>query len=240
MLQGDGTPSAPQAPTGQQDDSIQPIEQQTEEEIEFNKLSGSAQERFRDALNGRRAAEERAAFFEQQLKTPSAQNSLLPDQKQAVETLAQFGIATDDKVKTEVGNAVNQIRWELKNASLQQRYTGVNGEPQYDATEVENYMRTHPQYASYDPEDVFKYKMYKDEFENLGGEKPAKKQSSSLKPTRAQNQQPQSGDITWLMDRIDPKKYQDADEYAETHKDEINAAIKDHTMQFKDVNFSGQ
>lgn len=239
MLQGEDTPSASQAQTqGQQDDSIQRIEQQTEEEIEFNKLSGPAQERFRSALVRARDAEERLRELESQRFVPQQpQNTLAPDQKQAIDTLSQFGIATDEKVDTKVNEGINKVLNQLKTQSLETKYSGQDGTPQFVREEVEDFVRTHPQYKAYDPEDVFRYKMYPDEFASAGTRQTTKPHTSSFKPTKSSPQANPFADMDALQARL---AQPDGDEYYEAHKDEINAAVATHTQKFKGVNFGGQ
>ena len=233
MLQGDGTPAAPQAGTDQQVDPIQPIEQQSEEEVEFSKLSGSAQERVRELVRRAKDAEERA----QQAYTPPppAPAPLAFDQKQAIETLSGFGISTDDKVDNKIAEGINQVRWELRNTNLQQKYSGENSEPKYDPSEVEDYIRTHPQYRYYDPEEVFKFKMFPDEFSNVEATKP-KPKASSLRPTKALTRQ-DALTPEYIEERL---KAEDADTWYEANKDEINKVVYNHTQQFKGTNFGGK
>lgn len=238
MLQGEDTPSASQAQTlGQQDDSIQRIEQQTEEEIEFNKLSGSTQERIKKLIRDKQEAEARA-YQQAPSYVPPAPNTLAPDQKQAIDTLRQFGITTKDDVKEEVNQGLNQIKWELKNQTLESKYSGSDGTPKYDREEVEDYMRSHPQYQYYDPEDVFKYKMFPDEFSAAGTQQaPSRQKTSSLKPVKSNPQVNAFSDIDTLQRRLAEP---DGDEYYEAHKDEINRAVAEHTQKFKGTNFGGQ
>lgn len=244
MLQGEGTPPASPAQNIQQDDSseIRPIEQQTEEEVEFSKLSGSAQDRFRTALRRARDAEERLTNLESQRPTymPPPGPGLMPEQKQAIDTLSGFGISTDEKVDRKISEGINSVRWELKMQNLEGRYDGSNDVPKFSREEVEDYVRTHPQYDRYDPEDVFKMKMYPDEFLNLELAKrgtPAKTRAGSLKPTRA-TAAGQQGALTpeYIEERL---KQSDGDDWYDANKDEINKVVYNHTMQFKGSNFSG-
>lgn len=237
MLQGEDTPYASQAQTeGQQLDSTQvrPIEQQTEEEIEFNRLSGSTQDRIRELFKRAREAENKLGSV-QQTYIPPAPNTVTADQRQALETLSQFGVATDDKVDAKVNGAVNQIKQELKFQNLEQKYSGRNGEPKFDREEVEDYMKSHPQYQYYDPEDVFKYKMFPDELSETQTQ-TAKPRTSSLKPTKAQTRQ-DALTPEFIEERL---KQADGDEWYEANKDEINKVVYNHTQQFKGTNFGGQ
>ncbi len=237
MLQGDDTTQGVTSQTdGQQTDSTQatrPVEQQTDEEVEFNKLTGHTQDRFRELL--RRAKEAEAKLGTQQTYVPTAPNMVTPDQEQAVETLSKFGIATDKKVDEKVSAGLNQIKWELRQANLEQKYVGQDGEPKFDREEVEDYMRSHPQYQYYDPEDVFKYKMFPDEFSGQS-QQTTKTRTSSLRPTKAQTRQ-DALTPDFIEERL---KQADGAEWYDAHLDEINAVVKNYTNQFKGKNLSGQ
>lgn len=234
MLQGDDTtPASPAQTEGQ------PIEQQSDEEVEFNSLSGSAQERVRELVRRAREAElekERLSSQHQNSYVPPAPNTLAPDQRQAIETLSQFGIATDDKVEKKVAETFNQIRWEMENQRLASKYAGSNGEPQYVREEVEDYIRNHPQYSGYAPEDVFRYKMYPDEISRWESESkgtPQRSRTSSFRPTKSQSQ---SSNAITPENVEEMVKSHDQDWYDE-HIEEINKAVAQHTGQFRNKDF---
>ena len=231
MLDGNDAPSASSAQDGQQGDSMQgnPIEQQPEE-VEFNKLSGGTQDRIKSIWARARAAEE--ALESERTARPSyvppAPGALAPDQETAIRTLENFGIATDQKVDRKLGEVTNRILWEMEQKRLEEKYTGSNGEPQYIKDEVEDYIRKHPQYSGYAAEDVFKYKMFPEEFENMGTQKPVKR-TSSLRPTKAQVM-----DETLTPEYIEKRLQQpDGQQWYNDHLDEINNVVKNHTLQFK-------
>lgn len=232
MLQGsDQTPASPAQIGGQGDDLTQdnPVGQQTPEEIEFNKLSGSAQERIRKLVQRAREAEEKSQnTFSPPPPPPGFANlQRNPEVDDAVRKLSEVGIATDEKVDKKLSEGLNQMRWEYEQKRLESRYDGSKGEPQYVQEEVEDYIRKHPQYNAYAAEDVFRFKMFPDEFTNLELNKRSSKtgQTSTLRPTKGV----QGGDqnsIESLMDRIDPQKHSDALQYYDEHLNEINDAIK--------------
>src|SRR5258708_22475272 len=143
MLQGDDQPSAPAGNEGQK---AEQQAQQTEEEVEFNKLSGSAQERVKELVKRAREAENKLGDVPAYVPPVP---SLQPDQEQAIQTLEKFGVATDRKVDQRVAEGINQVRWELRNQNLQSKYSGSNGEPQYNPDEVLDYIKSHPQYQYY-------------------------------------------------------------------------------------------
>ena len=127
MLQDDN-PGASSAQDGQQTDSSQgnPIEQQAEE-VEFNKLSGNAQDRFKSVWARAREAEEtleaeRAA--RPSYVPPAPGSTLAPDQQTAIKTLENFGISTDEKVDRKLSEVTNRILWEAENRRLEEKYAG--------------------------------------------------------------------------------------------------------------------
>ena len=143
MLQGNDNPSASSAQGSQQGDSTQvnPIEQPTEEEVEFNKLDGKSQDRFKAIWARAREAE---AKLEAERQTRVAQQpaapGLQPDQKTAIETLHKLGLETADSVDAKLAAVQNQLRWDNEQQKLESKYTGRNGEPQYVREEVEDYI----------------------------------------------------------------------------------------------------
>ena len=233
MLDGNDNPSVSSAQDGsQQVDSIQgnPIEQQPEE-VEFNKLSGSARDRIKAIWARAREAEEALEAERSTRQTyvpPAPASNLAPDQETAIKTLEKFGISTDSKVDQKLAQVQNQILWNFEQQRLEEKYTGENDEPQYVREEVEDYIRKHPQYAGYAAEDVFKYKMFPDEFENLKTPGTPKR-TSTLKPTKAQVM-----DETLTPEYIEERlKQPDGQQWYTDHLDEINNVVKNHTLQFK-------
>jgi hypothetical protein len=231
MLQGNDNPSASSAQNSQQGDSTQgnPIEQPTEEEVEFNKLDGKAQDRFKSVWARARQAEEALEAERQSRQTftpPAPGNQLAPDQRTAIETLSKFGITTDDKLDAKINSAFNQLRWDNEQTRLEGKYTGQNGEPQYVREEMEDYIRKHPQYLSTPAEDVFKLRFI-DEFANIKSTQQAPRRSSTLRPTRAniQNDSINPDNVEEMVKAHDDQWYLD-------HQDEINRAVNEHTKQF--------
>ena len=201
MLQGtDASRSSQERNEGQEMDSAQSqsAEEQSPEEVDFNKLSGSAQDRFKKAWKRTKELEDENSRLKTQSFTPAPFNpnaGMTTEARQAVEQLAGYGIATDEKVDRKVDAKFNQIRWDLKMDRLENKFSGDKGEPKFVREEVESWMSDHskgdPNISYYDPEDVFKYKMFPDEFSNLNVERQTTKtgRSSTLRPTRANVQQ---------------------------------------------------
>jgi hypothetical protein len=233
MLQGSDQAPASQAQNNGQGDDItqadQPVTQQTPEEIEFNKLNGSTQERIRRLVAEKRKYQE----LSQQVPTPQFPfnpmlgNIRTPEQEQGLRTLAQLGVATDEKVDSKLSELRNQLWWEQRNQGLETKWNGVNGMAQYVKEEVEDYMRSHPQYSQSDPEDVFLLHMFPAEYRNYivsAGTKTGKtSQTQSLRPTKNPGQS-ESG-YESILDRVNPEKYSDALQYADDHRKEVEAAV---------------
>ena len=218
MLQGaDDQSPASQSLTGDQDAAVTPL--QTPEEVEFNSLKGNTQERIRELIAEKNAALERANQTAYVPPAPLTPNN--PDVQDAVRKLSDVGIATKDDVSKTVDDRLNVIRWEQEMNRLSNNYSGQDGSPQFDRTEVEDYIRSHPQFLNYAPEDVFKFKMHEpDEF----GTTKTVKRSSTLRPTRAAAPEP-AMTVEFIADRTDSKKYPDAAEWQEEHKAEIGKVL---------------
>lgn len=220
----DQTPASPANEGGQtfeeSNEQVVPLVNQSPEEVEFNSLSGNAQERVRELVRRAKEAEERVptpAYVPPAPMTPEN-----PDVRDAVRKLSEVGIATKDDVNATVEQKLNQIRWENEMNRLHSSYSGDDGKPQFVREEVEDYIRTHPQYLGYAPEDVFKFKMFPDEF--TGAPSQPTRRSPSLKPTKQQTQQ-NAMTVEYIAERTDINKYPDAREWQEEHKAEIDKVL---------------
>lgn len=229
-LQGadDQTPASPADQGGQDDkqaDQVIPLVNQTPEEVEFNNLSGNTQERVRELVKRAKDAEDRVAVAAQNTYVPPAPTTPeSPDVRDAVRKLSEVGIATKDEVEQTVNEKLNAIRWENEMNRLSTTYAGSDGAPQFDRSEVEDYIRTHPQFYGYAPEDVFRFKMHSpDEF--AGGERPQTKRAPSMRPTKQQSPQ-NAMTVEYIAERTDVNKYPDAREWQEEHKDDIDKVLK--------------
>lgn len=234
MLQGSDQAPASLAQNGGQpidDGTGQPASQQTAEEVEFNKLSGSTRDRFKQAYTKLKEKDRELELLRQQQQAyvPPAPGSgfQTPEQQNAIRILADQGIATDEKVDRKLDERLNMLRWEQRQNSLESKYTGVNDEPQYVREEVEDFIRSHPQYGGYDPEDVFKTKMFPDEFMNLEIARRGTKtgRSQTLKPTSRMVDQQQGLTPEYIAERTDINKYPDAPQWQEEHRQEIDKVL---------------
>lgn len=197
MLQGDDQPADPLSENNDQGDGSENTQTPTPEEVEFNNLSGSTQERIRKLARDKRELTEKLQSFQQNQTgfVPPAPGSNFrdPNEELAIRTLEQKGIATKDGVNQIVGDKFNEIRWEMEQNRLETKYSGNSNEPQYVREEVEAFIQEHPQYRTYAPEDVFKYKMFPDEFTNIEvqrrGTGKTGGRGQNLRPTKSPNPQ---------------------------------------------------
>jgi hypothetical protein len=209
MLQGaeDQSPASP-ANLGDQDATVTPL--QTPEEVEFNSLKGNTQERIRELIQQKNDAIAQAQAPAYVPPAPLTPNN--SDVQDAVRKLDEVGLATKDFTQSAIDQKLNVIRWDGDD--------GQDGSPQFDRAEVEDYIRSHPQFQNYAAEDVFKFKMHEpDEF----GTKPTKR-TSTLRPSRAAAPEP-AMTVEYIADRTDPKKYTDAREWQEEHKLDIDKVL---------------
>lgn len=223
MLQGDDqNPASPAQNQDQGDDLTQ--DQPSPEEVEFNSLTGSTQERIRKLAKDKR---DLLTQLEQKNNAyvPPAPNSNFqdPQEQAAIQTLAAKGITTDEKMNRVVDERFNAIRWELEQNRLESRYSGVKGEPQYVKEEVESFIQQHPQYRGYSPEDVFKTKMFPDEFLNLELQKRGvkSKQTATMRPTKQAVAQ-EGMTPEYIENRL---QQPDGRQWYDEHLDEINAVL---------------
>jgi hypothetical protein len=220
MLQGadDQTP-APQANQGGQDSQVTPLDSQTPEEVEFNSLQGSTQDRIRELVRQKNEAQYQAQQPAYVPPAPLTPNN--PEVQDAVRKLTEVGVADKSYVDKTVDERLNAIRWENEMSRLSTSYSGDKGTPQFDRTEVEDYIRSHSQYLNYAPEDVFKFKMHNPE-DFAGSNTPRK--SSSLRPTK--QQAPENAmTVEYIAERTDSAKYPDAREWQDEHKAEIDKVL---------------
>lgn len=226
MLQGQETP----APTSQVQNGSQidapDTGDQSEEEVEFNKLTGSTQDRIRKLVHDKREAMEKAQQYESVLRTtppppPTEQN---PDVQQAVRKLSDVGIATKDDVDTRISQSLGALRYEAEMQRLASTYTGKDGEPQFDRTEYEEFIRDNPVYVNYYPEDTFKMKMFPDEFANMGNKSQTVSASKTLKPTRT-SQQKETFTPEYIEEKMKSLSPDERKQWYQENLSEINATL---------------
>src|SRR6266702_2920588 len=142
------------------------------EEVAFNSLKGSTQDRIRNLAQRANQATQLQSEM-QQLKTEmeamrlrSMQPVQNPDVQDAVAKLDQFGVATKDFVAKQIEEGVNKklsgLVWNMEMDRLENRHGGNDGLPAFDRSEYEAYINANPQYRNYTPEDVYN-KMFEPE-----------------------------------------------------------------------------
>lgn len=166
---------------------------QSEEEVEFNTLSGSAQDRFRKVYRDLKEKERQLQMVAEGrgvLPPPPPgginDNPAIKDAKDKLTNIV--GLADKDYVRSEVRNGLAAIRYEYELTRLENLYEGNDGRPKFTREEYEDFVSRHPNLNGYAPEDVYRYKMYPEELKEweLGhaGQQFQRAGSSSLRPTR--------------------------------------------------------
>ncbi len=182
----------------QQDDGKEP-DKSSQEEVEFNKLRGTAQDRIRQLVrekNQLKAEAEKARALAYKPTLPPAPPAN-PDFVQAKKTLADAGIMTDEKFEQRMAEREARIRYEDKIRQLTQVENGDDGRPRFDKEEYEDYVRSNPQYQYYDPQDVFGI-MYRQELTDW--EWKHRNQPSGASPLK--NAKTFRGDDVWTPEYI--------------------------------------
>lgn len=229
LSQGNETP----APTSQVQNGSQIDAPDTgnlsEEEVEFNKLSGSTQDRIRQLSRKVRALSEENETYKTSLRSvpppPPMSNEPNPDVQQAVRKLDEVGLATKDYTDQRIGQSLQVLRYEQEMARLASTYTGKNGEPSFDRAEYEDFVRDNPVYANYFPEDVFKDKMFRDEFQNLNVDHTQSVSSpKTLKPTRT-SQQKETFTPEYIEEKLKSLPPEQKQQWYNENLSEINATL---------------
>lgn len=167
----------------------------SEEEVEWSKLSSSAQDRFKRIYRERQQALEEANRLKDLLAqqgTTVQQNAdgslqMTPQVREAIDRLDKVGIATKDFVKQEISNILAQQMYSTELDKLEQKEDGRNGKPAFVKEEYFDFINRNPKYKNYLPEDVYE-KMFSNELEDwktkqgTGGS--TRDRSQTLRPTR--------------------------------------------------------
>jgi len=169
-------------------------EQLTPEEIEFNSLTGSTQDRIKKLVSDKRNLLEELDREKRRTFVPPpptyGNNQANPEVSDAVRKLSDVGIATDEKVDKKINESLGQLRRENELLRLESRFSGEAGEPKFVREEYEEYVSAHPQFRGYLPEDVYR-KMYDEELLNIEVQKrqgQTPRATKTLRPTRTQVQ----------------------------------------------------
>lgn len=196
--------------------------QQTQEEVEFNSLKGSTQDRIKKILRDKQDLESRLTTLEQSRTVVPPVNYPQSDAnvKDALHKLSDLGVATDDKVDQKINQSLGALRFQFELDRLESKYNGEDGRPKFDRDEYNDYRNRHPEYTNYLPEDVYE-KMYKEELSDFQSSAPQTKKTSSLKPTKASvGEEPLTPEL--IEQRL---KEPDGRQWYERNVDKINRAM---------------
>lgn len=205
------------------------------EEVAFNSLKGSTQDRVRTLAQRANQATQieserdqlKAELEAYKLRSMTPSLQVNPDVQDAVSRLDQFGVATKDYTNKQIEEKVDQklsgIVWKMEMDRLEGRHSGNNGLPAFDRAEYEAYIGANPQYRSYSPEDVYN-KMFEDEIFDAkvkGMSQGTTKQAPTLRATRTRVQE-DTMTPEYIENRL---KQPDGRQWYEQNKDRINTVI---------------
>jgi hypothetical protein len=230
--------SRPETITADEGSQVNPqgAQEPSAEEVAFNSLKGSTQDRIRTLANRANQANQLQSEMEQlkaemeafKLRSMTPTPLQNPDVQDAVSKLDQFGVATKKFVEDEIDKKVNQnlsgIVWKMEMDRLESRHSGQDGLPAFDRAEYEAYINVNPQYRGYTPEDVYN-KMFEDDIfdakvKGLGTQRSVK-QGPTLRPTRTRVQEE-----TMTPEYIEKRLAQpDGRQWYEQNIQKINAVI---------------
>jgi len=183
---------------------------QTPEEMEWSKLRGSAQERFRQLIKERNEYREKAVnpmvvapvvpqtmdAGSYQYPQSNGEIEMTPEQREAIENLRKFGIVTKDDLQAIKDQSVLDNEY----ARLEAMYSGVRGEPMFDRVEVEDHMR---KTGIYNPEKAFE-DLYRDELydQRAKGSAPDSREPYSARPSASTASRTEPLTIDNLRERL--------------------------------------
>src|SRR5258708_27487850 len=130
-----GTDQAPASPAQTRDQAIDADKAESPEEVEWNRLSGSAQERFKKAwakVHEKEVENEKLKSTMSSVPPPAPGSNLMnPEVQNAVRQLEGVGVATQDYVKNIISENTAQQRYEQEMQRLTSDFKGTRGEPQF-------------------------------------------------------------------------------------------------------------
>lgn len=182
------------------------------EEVEFNALKGGTQDRIKSLIYERdqiKAEKDRLdAFIRNQnnpqgFTQPPGQNDLSNSQvRDAVAQLDKVGVATKDWAEAQINQRIGGLIYNIELQNLEKNLDGSDGQPKFDRTEYEDFVKRNPKYRDYDPRDTYNI-MYSEEIMDakLKGRGVVPTQpNSSLRPVKTQVREEQ-----WTPESIEAR-----------------------------------
>lgn len=196
------------------------------EEVAFNNLTGSTQDRVKTILRERDQARQEAEMFRRGTGSypPPPPPAPSPDVATAVNKLSEIGMAPKDYVDQKIQQGIGGMIYQFELEKLSNKYDGGNGLPAFSKEEYEDYTNRHPQYRNYSPEDVYQ-KMYSDEIFDWrtqnSGKSTAARPTPSLRPVKTTVREE-----VWTPDYIESRlKEPDGPAWYDKNRDKINATV---------------
>lgn len=195
------------------------------EEVEFNALKGPTQDRIKSILRERDVWKQKAEVGTSYAPPPPPPPAPTPDVTTAVNKLSEIGMAPKDYVDQKVQQGIGSIIYQFELEKLSNKYDGANGLPAFSKEEYEDYVTRHPQYRTYQPEDVYN-KMYSDEIydwktSNSGRPTTGGTTASTLRPTKTTVREE-----VWTPDYIEQRlKEPDGPQWYDKNRDKVNAVV---------------
>lgn len=226
------TPTASQAGKSSMSDSGTPSEDtegQTPEEVEFNSLKGSTQDRIKALVREkRRVLEENERLKTNSSSTPTPgivppAPGITPEIKEAVSRLHDVGIATQEDIDAKIQRALGFKNYDDELKRLESSLNGEDGRPKFTREEYEDYVNRHQEYRNYLPEDVYE-KMYREELSDWRinhKESTTRSKTPSMKPVRTSGRE-EALTPEYIEQRL---KAPDGPAWYDENKDRINAAL---------------
>lgn len=211
---------------------------QTPEEIEWSKLSGDAQDRFKRVIQERNALREQVEnSFAPPPPPPSYQSPLTevtgeitPEQQEAIDTLRKFGVVTKKDLEEIETKTQEEMLLNTEYSRLETLHSGDDGLPRFDRTIIEEHMR---ETGIYNPEKAYD-DLYRDELfdhkykSSLKSEEPEEEPVYRERPSSSVGAKTQPLTVDSIRERL---QQPDGMVWWEKNRDKILPLMKDLTTQ---------
>lgn len=208
---------------------------------DWNSLSGKAQDRFKQIMKQKNEALKERETLQQererlqreleQLRTPKTaptppSGDLTPEEQAAVNRLKQIGeFASKEDVEAEIRKITDRIQAERDrevldraHSSLEDKFSGEDGLPAYDRSEIEDHMRKK---GIYDPEAAYRDLYFDEIVEARSSKQPKKEPYSERTRSRIPSGTPWTPET--LAERL---RKSDGRQFYLKNADKINALYK--------------